>query len=470
MAAASASAASSGGGRPRRVLMFPLPFQGHLNPMLQLAGALHARGGGLVGITVFHAAFNAPNPARHPPGYRFVPVGEGVPSADLIPSGSDADFAGALGRINDRLREPFRDLLRQALADAEDDEAAACLVVDSNLRGIQLVAEELGVPTLVLRTGGAACLVAYMAFPALCDKGLLPPASQDKVQLDMPLDELTPLRLRDMVFSRTTTHANMRRCLQDLLDAGSSSSGIILNTFQDLENSDVQKISNGLGVPLYTIGPLHKISSGTEGSLLAQDQTCLKWLDKQEADSVLYVSFGSLASMDEKEMLETAWGLANSQMPFLWVIRHNMVKSSHQMSIPEGFEEATRGRGMVVTWAPQQEVLGHHAIGGFWTHNGWNSTLESICEGVPMICRPQFADQMINMRYVQEVWKIGFEIEGELERGEIEMAIKKLLCTEEGRQMRLRAKDLQDKAVKCIEEEGSSKSAMESLLKRIMSF
>ena len=87
-----------------------------------------------------------------------------------------------------------------------------------------------------------------------------------------------------------------------------------------------------------------------------------------------------------------------------------------------------------------------------------------------MICRPQFADQMINMRYVQEVWKIGFEREGELERGEIEMAITKLLCTEEGRQMRQRAKDLRDKAVKCIEDEGSSKSAIDLLLERIMSF
>ncbi|CAN6197361.1 unnamed protein product [Urochloa humidicola] len=209
---ASASPASSGG-RRRRVLMFPLPFQGHITPMLQLAGALHARAGGQLDITVFHAAFNAPDAARHPPEYRFVAVGEGVPSGDLVPSGSDADFAGALLRINDRLREPFRDRLRQALAEveaAEEEGGAApapCLVVDSNLRGMQLVAEELGVPTLVLRTGGAACLVAYMAFPALCEKGLLPPASQDKSELEMPLDELTPLRLRDMVFSSTTGHA-----------------------------------------------------------------------------------------------------------------------------------------------------------------------------------------------------------------------------------------------------------------------
>jgi len=115
-----ASPAGSGGGRRRRVLLFPVPFQGHLTPMLQLAGALHARGGGGLGVTVFYAAFNAPDPARHPAAFRFVPVGEGVPSADLLPSGSDADFAGALLRLNDHLREPFRDRLRQALAEEEE--------------------------------------------------------------------------------------------------------------------------------------------------------------------------------------------------------------------------------------------------------------------------------------------------------------------------------------------------------------
>jgi hypothetical protein len=154
----------------RRVLMFPLPFQGHINPMMQLADVLHSRG---FGITVFHAAFNAPDPARRPAGYRFVPVGADVPAGDLLPTGSDADFAGAMLRINERLQAPFQDSLRGLLE--EEEIAPACLVVDSNFRGIQVVAERLGVPTLVLRTGGAACLVAYMAFPALCDKGVLPP-------------------------------------------------------------------------------------------------------------------------------------------------------------------------------------------------------------------------------------------------------------------------------------------------------
>ncbi|TVU39934.1 hypothetical protein EJB05_13378, partial [Eragrostis curvula] len=449
--------------------MFPLPFQGHINPMMQLAGALHARGG--LDVTVFHAAFNVPDPARRPAAYRFVPVGEGVRTEDLIPSGSDADIAGALLRINERLAGPFRDLLRRELAGAEKDEPpAACLVVDSNLRGMQLVAEELGVPTLVLRTGGAACLVAYMAFPAICDKGLLPPPTQDQSQWDMALSELPPLRLRDMVFSTPASHANMSKCLKCLVECSRCSSGIILNTFLELEEPELQEVTNGLGVSIYAIGPLHKISSVADSSLIVQDRACLEWLDKQEADSVLYVSFGSVASLKEKELLEIAWGLANSETPFLRVIRHNLVQSTQHVSLPDGFEEATHGRGIIVSWAPQQEVLGHHAVGGFWTHNGWNSTIESISEGVPMICRPQFGDQMINTRYVQEVWKIGFELQGELERNMIERAVQRLFLEEEGREMRQRAMILRKKVVKCLEEGGSSKALVDLLHKKIMSF
>jgi UDP:flavonoid glycosyltransferase YjiC (YdhE family) len=125
---------------------------------------------------------------------------------------------------------------------------------------------------------------------------------------------------------------------------------------------------------------------------------------------------------------------------------------------------------MVVSWAPQQEVLGHHAVGGFWTHNGWNSTLESICEGVPMICRPHFADQMINARYVQEVWKIGFELVGKLERGKIESGVRKLLGQEEGEEMRRRASDIKNKAYWCIKEGGTSLTQIDMLVNRIMSF
>ena len=206
--------------------------------------------------------------------------------------------------------------------------------------------------------------------------------------------------------------------------------------------------------------------------MLDQDcsSSCIEWLDKQPTESVLYVSFGSLASMDAKEFLEVAWGLANSGHPFLWVVREDSVQGfDGGPDFPNGFEAAVHGRGKVIRWAPQLEVLAHPAVGGFWTHNGWNSTLESISEGVPMICRPQFADQMMNTRYVVNTWGVGLELEGELERGKIEEAVRKLMKEKEGEEMRDRAKELKKTVADCLETGGTSQVAIDKLVDYILS-
>jgi len=202
---------------------------------------------------------------------------------------------------------------------------------------------------------------------------------------------------------------------------------------------------------------------------LDQDCSCIEWLDKQPSESVLYVSFGSLASLDSSEFLEVAWGLANSGHPFLWVVRPDLVRGMDCPDFPNGFEAAVHSRGKVIRWAPQQEVLAHPAVGGFWTHNGWNSTLESICEGVPMMCRPQFADQTTNTRYVVNTWGVGFELEGELERGNIEKAIRKLMKEREGGEMRGRAKELKKKVGECLKDGGTVQIAIDKLVNYILS-
>lgn len=120
-------------------------------------------------------------------------------------------------------------------------------------------------------------------------------------------------------------------------------------------------------------------------------------------------------------------GLMNSGVRFLWVRRPNSVVGEDSAGQIEELLEATEERGCLVSWAPQEVVLAHPAIGGFLTHSGWNSTLESLMEGVPMVCWPYFVDQHVNSRFVSEVWKIGFDIKDTCDRVVIEKMIKDLM-------------------------------------------
>jgi len=455
---AAESNAVHGGGR-RHVLLFPLPYQGHINPMFRLAGLLHARG---FFVTVFHTHFNAPDPARHPQ-YRFVPVPDGT--SGPAPAAIEDVIAQILA-LGAACESGFRDRLAAVLEEYSRD-AVVCLIADAHLLPIFEVTAKLAVPTLALRTGSAACFACFLAYPMLFEKGYLPVKES---QRDMPVSELPPYRVRDlMVFLGDDDRGSLRELLARAVTAVKVSSGLILNTFDALERRELEGLRRDLAVPVFDIGPLHKFSPAGDSSLLRQDRSCLDWLDARPPASALYVSFGSLACMSPRDLVETAWGIAGSGVPFLWVVRPGMVRGSARQELPEGFEAATRGRGMVVAWAPQEEVLRHRAVGGFWTHNGWNSTTESVCEGVPMLCRPYFGDQMGNARYVEHVWRVGVEVGGELERGAVEAAIRRLMTGEDGAEMRARAGELKKAAEECTGKGGSSCLAIDKLVTHMMS-
>ncbi|CAK9135691.1 unnamed protein product, partial [Ilex paraguariensis] len=145
--------------------------------------------------------------------------------------------------------------------------------------------------------------------------------------------------------------------------------------------------------------------------LWEEDKSCLAWLDAQPLNSVIFVSIGSLAVMTKDQLLEFWYGLFDSGKLFLWVRRPGSIAGDCTESmIPVEPLEGTRKRGCIVGWAPREEVLANPAIGGFLTHSGWNSTLESIVAGVPMIRWPYFVDQQVNSRFVGEVWKLGLDM------------------------------------------------------------
>ncbi|KAI3927253.1 hypothetical protein MKX01_036615 [Papaver californicum] len=170
------------------------------------------------------------------------------------------------------------------------------------------------------------------------------------------------------------------------------------NTFDKLENEVMNWMALQSTTKMMAIGPTipsmyldNRVERDKDYGLhlyTSDTNACNNWLASKEASSVVYVSFGSLASMGEDQMEEIAWGLRNCNYHFLWVVR-----SSEESKLPSKFIEETTGKGLVVSWCQQTVVLAHEAVGCFVTHCGWNSTLEGMCLGVPMVAMQQKVDQ-----------------------------------------------------------------------------
>ncbi|CAO2187403.1 unnamed protein product [Urochloa humidicola] len=444
------------GGRPR-VVLFPLPYQGHIDPMLRLAAAFHARG---LAITVVHTETRAPDRRKLPADYELVTIRDGV-APELAESDDVAPFVLALNKF---CAAPFREYL----AGARD--VVACVVADVDWFAPLGVARELGVKALPLMTSSAAKFRVYLAFPLLEEKGYLPIGESN---LDTEVRELPPLLVRDLHHEKDETryraYANL---LLHMVGGVRKSSGLIINSLHAIEDNEIANIYQDISIPVFAVGPLHILSPSVDSSLLLQDRSCLEWLHEQPPGSVIYVSLGSLMSIDADELTEIAWGLAGSKHPFLWVIRHGLVRGCEVSELPIELQEEIRDRGRIVSWAPQQEVLKHPAVGAFLTHCGWNSTLESILEGVPMICRPLGGDQLCNARYVCEVWKVGvrvIEVENQLTRRDVQVAIEKMMAQKVGDEIRERMRDLRDAATQSTSKGGFTDASLQRLMDFVVS-
>ncbi|OWM66358.1 hypothetical protein CDL15_Pgr013575 [Punica granatum] len=262
--------------------------------------------------------------------------------------------------------------------------------------------------------------------------------------------------------------------------------GILVNTWRELEPSTLNELLHNKAfgrvtkVPVYPIGPLVRpVRQSLESDVTA-------WLDKQPKESVIYVSFGSGGTLSAKQTIELAWGLKLSQQRFVWVARPpadnnargaffnstSSIQDGTPDYLPEGFFTSIRGMGLIVPmWAPQTEVLAHESIGAFLSHCGWNSTLESMVNGVPMITWPLYAEQKMNATMLAE--ELGMAVRlGPREAGTLveREAIKDVLMgamdvRHKGGKMRARAKELRAKARKALTTDGSSYNSLSQIAK-----
>ncbi|XP_021732381.1 UDP-glycosyltransferase 76B1-like [Chenopodium quinoa] len=443
-----------------RVILLPHPYVGHTTPMFNLGYALYSKG---FSINIIQTRLNSYDQTAFP-NFTFHYMEGGQWSLETLASSFDPWEIVTL--LNKRFSAPFRVSLTQVLEDAtKGTEPVACLISDPIWDFAGTVADEFYLPRLALRTGGLLAFVLYESLPLLRQKGYfsLQESEQETTVLEFP-----PLKVKDL-----PSDANHDKIAAVVKEAKSYHLGFVCNTFKELEGSLLDQFGRSVpGIPVFPVGPLHIYPSTSMGGKHNQDHSSITWLNTQAPNSVLYVCFGTIAAISKDQFEEIAWGLANSKQPFLWVVRPRMINGSDtdEDKLPENFLEAVSGRGYIVTWAPQLEVLAHPSVGGFWTHCGWNSTIESISKGVPMICFPFFGDQKMNTRHVSDILRIRLYLEKGLERQDIESAIRRLMLEKEGNEMRERIAALKEKAHSCLMEGGSSYEALDQLTNHIISF
>ncbi|KAK6129167.1 hypothetical protein DH2020_037099 [Rehmannia glutinosa] len=186
------------------------------------------------------------------------------------------------------------------------------------------------------------------------------------------------------------------------------------------------------------------------GHFWPEDSSCLAWLDQQPINSVIYVAFGSLTVFDQTQFEELALGLELTNRPFLWVVRQDITTDIDE-AYPKGFKDRVQNRGRMVSWAPQQQVLSHPSVACFVSHCGWNSAIEGVSNGVPILCWPYFADHFFNQSYICDKWKVGLgfskDENGIIRRGEIKDKLENLLTDKSYKE---RALDLQAKTMDSV--------------------
>nr|BAP47702.1 UDP-glucose:flavonoid 3-O-glucosyltransferase [Gynura bicolor] len=385
-------------------------------------------------------------------------VWDGIPDDYVFVGKPQEDINIFLGVAEEELRRGVK------LAEEDIGMKVSCLVVDAFFWFSADMADEMNISWVSFWTAGACSVSAHFYTDLIREKSAQLKGSTG------PDDEISDLipgfsvaRLCDLPGG--VVFGNLESPFSTMLHKMGRNLGrataVPINSFQGLDPDITKNLSSKFKLFL-NIGPFNLLSKEKSQLKSSDEFSCISWLENQKPRSVAYISFGTVCKLPPHEVLALAEALEHTKTPFLWSINNDSKKH-----FPKGFLEkiSDNGMGKVVPWAPQVQVLEHFAIGVFVTHCGWNSVLESIGAGVPMICRPVFGDQQINTWMVERVWRIGVRIEGGsfTSHGTC-CALQQVLSNESSKTLKERIETLKDVAQKAVEPNGSSNQNFKTLV------
>ncbi|KAH7849570.1 hypothetical protein Vadar_019770 [Vaccinium darrowii] len=452
------------------IAFFPLLAMGHLIPLVEFAKRL-------VLTHNFTATFvlptNAPSlPAAPKSLLDSLPTGIDyilLPPVNLEDLPSDVKIETVIAHTVSRSLPALRGVLKSLVPSFR----VVALVVDLFATEAFDVAAEFNLSPYFFFASTAMTLSLFLRLPKLdesvsCEYRDLPEPVQ--------IPGCPPVHGRDLLDPVQDRKNDAYQRLLHVVRRYTSAEGIIVNTFKELEGGAIKALQEEEPgyPPVYPIGPLVQMSGAEDGS------ECLRWLDDQPRGSVLFVCFGSAATHSFDQLTELALGLEMSEHRFLWVVRSpNDKVASYVIDdqnnpfafLPNGFLERTKGFGLVVpSWGPQAKILSHGSTGGFLMHCGWNSTLESIVNGVPMIAWPLYAEQKMNTVTLTEALKVALRPKagdnGIIGRTEIAKVVKDLMEGQEGNLIRSRMRGLKEAAGRALSEDGDSTKSLAQLVQK----
>ncbi|KAI3445957.1 hypothetical protein Pfo_002622 [Paulownia fortunei] len=377
----------------------------------------------------------------------------------------------------DLLQEPVEKLL-------QEEGRPDCIVTGAFFWWANDVALKLNIPRLVFYGTGFFPMCVYNTLKEQKPHEKVGSDSEEFVVPGLP--DVVRLSRRQIPDQLKEEDKNpLAETLRKVLASDLASYGMIVNSFYELEPAYARHYREVIGRKAWHIGPVSLFNKSNEDKAhrgkqaSSGDHDSLSWLNAKKPNSVVYVCFGTMAIFSAAQLLEIAKGLEASGQQFIWVVREKANDEGSIDWLPEGFERRMEGRGLIIKgWAPQVQILDHEAVGGFITHCGWNSLLEGVASGVPMVTWPLSAEQFFNEKLVIEILKTGIPVgaqewtkrtdDREPIKGEnIEKAVAQLMAGEEAERMRSRARKLGDTAKRAVEKGGSSHDDLNSLLEEI---